>query len=338
MNNTSVMSGYTEAIANLPQEAFLGSLLFFSISSADVELATARRQLADLGLSTDGLRKNLRPVDAFRKASRDIAHRFGTLNSVRSELLVRSVGEDTEQAYQRLILERAEFKAGKKRQLVYEKVGELTFTRGRKKSGEYIGHGVEARRTTDYLGVTLTEEEDAWLTESLDTFQARYGHYLTHLDSHAVRSFVREYIYNLSGVLVKESGGLYFISQEHAADVAKLATWVKAVGSEFHHLPLLNLADQREMILQAFEEETVKEVERLMGEVSTILGDPGRTIEEKTFDSYALKAAELKEKMKEYHQMLGSRADRAALEIDTYGKQIMQLVGRIKAKPQAKAG
>lgn len=330
ITNTQAVSSYTDAIANLPEDAFLGSLLYFSISQADVNLANARRDLKAVGLDITGLRKNLRPVDAFRKATKEFEKRFPVHNNVRSELMVRSVGDDGEQSYRHLILERAEFKTGRKRRVFYEKVGELTFTRGVKKNGEYQDHGVEARRTTDHLTTSLTEEEDQWLTERLITFKDRYDHLLRYMDSHAVRTFVREAIYNLSGTCVKESGGLYFVKQKHATEIAKLQTWVKGVGSEFHSLPLLNLADQRAMIMEAFEDEAIKEVERLMGEVSKILLDPGRQIEEKTFDSYALRAAELTAKVKEYNQMLGSRADRAATEINIYSQQVLSLTGRIR--------
>jgi hypothetical protein len=138
---------------------------------------------------------------------------------------------------------------------------------------------------------------------------------------------------------VKESGGLYFVKQTHADEVAKLSTWVKSIGSQFHHLPLLNLADQRAMILEAFEDEAVTEIERLMTEVAEILKDPTRVIEEKTFDGYAIKAAELKKKMSEYTDVLGARSERAALEISTYTKQVFKLADRVKqpAKPQTSA-
>lgn len=324
------LQGYTQAIEALPDEAFLGNLLYFSISMADVNLHNAHRDLASMGLSTDTLRKNLRPVDAFRKTTKEFARKFKPVNGVRSELLVRPVGEDGEQAYRHLILERAVVRSGQKRRVFYEKVGEITFTRGVKKDGEYTGHGVEVRRTTDNLSDALTTEEDQWLTERLLTFEDRYNHLLNYMDSHAVRTFVREYIYALSGTCVKESGGLYFIKQDYADEVNKLATWVKSIGSEFHALPLLNLMDQREMILEAFEEETIKEVERLMSEVAKILTDPNRQIEEKTFDSYMEKGAALGAKVAEYNTMLGSRAERAATEISMYSQQVLSLAGRIR--------
>lgn len=337
MNRSTAINSYTSAIDNLPDEAFLGSLLFFSISQADVNLENARRDLTNAGLDTSTLRKNLRPVDAFRKASKEFGHKFKERDSIRSELMVRSVGEDDAQAHRHLILERAVYKQGKKRRVFFEKVGEIIFNRGFKKNGEYHNHSVEARRTDQHLNDALTLEEDQWLTEKLVTFEDRYNHLLNYMDSHAVRTFVREYIYNLSGTCVKESGGLYFVKQEYADEVNRLADWVKSIGSEFHTLPLLNLADQRAMILEAFEDEAVAEVERLMGEVGKILKDPDRKIEEKTFDAYADRAAELADKVKEYNSMLGARADRAKYEIEIYAQQVMGLTSRIREPKTTKA-
>lgn len=330
MTQTTVMAGYVDAINDLPPEAFLGSLLFFSISAADVNLEQARDALTNANLNTSQLRKNLRPVDAFRKAAKRFEKKFKTVNGVRSELMVRSVGEDGAQAYRQLILERAVVQAGKKRRVFYEKVGEITFTRGVKKNGEYEGHGVECRRTTDHLGNQLTLEEDQWLTEQLATFQDHYDHLLHYMDSHAVRTFVREYIYSLSGVCVKESGGLYFIKQDHADEVRRLAEWVRDIGSEFHALPLLNLVEQRDMILDAFEDETVSEVERLMTEVSKILANPDRKITEKTYDMYVDRATELASKLSEYNTMLDAKADRAQASISVFGQQVLTLHPRIK--------
>lgn len=331
--STSTINGYTDVVTNLPDEAFLGSLLWFSISRADVNLDDARTALAAAGLSTTTLRKNLRPVDAFKKASKEVAHKFNVKDDVRSEFLVRPVGEDGEQSHRHIILERAEMKAGKKRRLVYEKVGEIVFNRGTKKKGLYENYSVETRQATH---ITLTPDEQAWLDGTLDQakFEGRFEHLLTHMDSHAVRTFVREYVYELSGTCVKETGGLYFVAQEHAEEIKKLWAWVESIGSEFHVLPILDLKEQRQMLIDAFENETVQEVERLIGEVTKILSDPARTVEAKTFDAYGEKAAILTKKIDEYNKMLGARADRAAIEVQGYVQQVMTLAGRIR-EPKA---
>lgn len=327
---TQVLAKYEEAIEALPPEAMLGRLLWFSVSQADVNLDQARSELERLGLDTGNMRKVLRPVDAFRKASRDVAHKFKPIEGVRAEFMVRQAGEDDDQSHRHIILERAVNQAGRKRRIFYETVGQVIFTRGAKKQGEYSGYSVESRRTTMNLNTPLTEEEDNWLTSRLEDFEERFSHLLHFMDSHAVRSFVREYIDRLAGTCVKESGGLYFVKQEHADQIDALGQWVRSIGSEFHSLPLLNLAEQRQMIMEAFEDETVKEVDRLMGEVNKILSDPDRQIEEKTFDAYGLRAAELAKKVGEYNLMLGTRTERAQIEINTYTSQIMQLAGRIR--------
>lgn len=322
---------YEDAIANLPEGAFLGSLLWFSISQADVNLDTARAELANVGLNTDTLRKILRPIDAFKKASRDISKKFKPSAGIRSEILVRPVGEDGgEQAHRHLILERAVVSGGTARRISYDKVGQVVFNRGAKEKGEYFGYSVESRRTGGNMSSPLTDEEEAWLDSSLASFADRFDHLLHYMDSHAVRSFVRDYIERLSGTLVKESGGLYFVSQEHVEEVAALGTWVRSIGSQFHSLPLLNLVEQRQMIMDAFEDETIKEVERLMLEVQKILADPDRQIEERTFDTYGVRAAELTGKVQEYSDMLGNRADRAAAEISIYSQQVLALSSRIR--------
>lgn len=332
----TAVDNYTQAINDLPDEAFLGQLLWFSVSQADVNLKEARDHLTTLGLDTGNMRQILRPVDAFKKATREFAHKFKPVAGLRSEVMVRPVGEDGAQAYRHLILERAVVEGGRKRRVFYEKVGEVIFNRGTKKDGEYTDYSVESVRTTQNLGQPLTDAEDTWLTEHLANFQDRFDHLLHYMDSHAVRSFVRDYIGGLSGTCVKESGGLYFVRQEHAEVIGKLGEWVRGLGSQFHNLPLLNLAEQRSMIMSAFEDETVKEVERLMGEVATILSDPSRSVEAKTYDSYGVKAAELSAKVKEYNDMLGSRAERAATEINLYATQVLQLASRIKQPRSSK--
>lgn len=331
MSQTSIQGSYLQQIEALPPEAFLGSLVFFSISQADVELDDARAELTRLGLPLDGLRKNLRPTDAYRKASAAMARKFKEVDGVRAELLVRSLGEDAEQAYRQLILERVSTKEGRKRRVFYEKVASVTWNRGtRGSNGEYLGHSVESERTTHLLGSPLTAEEDEWLTVALRTFPDNYERMLTHLDTHAVRSYVRETIYDhLGGTCVKGSGGLYFVKQDHADIVARLGEWVRGVGSEFHSLPLLNLQDQREMILAAFEEETLEDVGKLQEEIARMI-KAGTPILAKTYDQFVEKAVVHAARARDYGTAMGRRAERAEIQIHMLHAQAMQLAHQVR--------
>jgi len=324
----AAIQSYTQAIANLPPEAFLGSLVFYTITQADVELKTAHDSIAALKLSTDGLRRSIRPTDAFAKAARECAHKFPTDGAVRSEVLVRPFGLDEDTVSQAMMLERFEQnKDGKKRRISYDKIAELTLVRGEREKGVYIGHGVEAVATE---GVALSSEELSWLLNTLDGFSYHYHHHLTHLDSHAVRSFLRGYIDRLEGVCVRESGGMYFVKQEHSDEIGRLASWVQAIGSKFDEIGLLDIPKNRRMILAALEDEAVTEIERLMLEVAEILKSD-RRIEPKTFNRYSVRAAELKEQLKDYSNRLGARAERADLEVSIFAQQLHKLLGRIAA-------
>lgn len=338
VTDTTTMRDYAQAIANLPEAAYLGSLVYFTISRADVELDKAKRDLGDVGLDTTLLKKELQPRHAFAKACRRFARKFKAADDVRSELLVRPAGDDDAQAYAQLILERVRMVKGEKRKIFFEKVGELTFTKGHRENGEVVGDGVDSRRTTGHLDrKDLTEEENDWLTERLALFAYDYDHLLNYMDSHAVRTFVREYIYRLRGTCVKESGGLYFVKQDQMEEVRKLAVWVDAIGSEFRTVELLNVADKREMIAQALEEETIGEVNRMMVEVAGILQNPDRKIEESTYEGYMHKAVDLSSKIQEYDNMLGQRATRAELEIGIFQQQVLALAARIKSSSTMQA-
>lgn len=339
------IDGYVDAVRNLPDEAFLGSLVFFSISGADVNLTHARANLIEAGLPLEGLRKNLRPVDAFIKAAKTLAVDAGERDGIRSEFLARSLGEDEVEVRRQIVLERAHVSlSGTRRRLNYLPVADVMFTRGVKKKGQYSGHGVSVMRRST-IGHELTDREEHILVNGTDplrptglaNFEKTYEHFLDFMDSHAVRTFVRTCIESLNGVQVKSSGGLYFIPQTNVELVTKLRDWVRSIGSEFHALPLLDLGEQRDMIIKAFEEEAYEELHRMAADVADILGQEDRTIESRTYEAYTKRGMEIATRVDDYAQMLGARATRADMEMGVFTSQLMALSSRIRAsrKPVA---
>lgn len=333
MVGTSTLNKYANEVAlKVPDEAILGNLVWFSVNQADVPLEKARKDLEALGLSTATLRKRLRPIDAFKKATNSLA-KGGILNDDGNEsnFLVRQVGQDAETSHRHVVLERVHVKSGKRRRLSFDKVAEIVYTRGTwdKKTNEVINDFLDVNVTLG-AGLELTKREAEWLNNNINAVPERFEHWKTHLDTHAVRTFVREYLYALSGVCVRESGGVYFVRQSHAATIGSLAQWVKSIGSDLHALPLLDLVDQRQMLLKAFEEETIAEVERLSAELSKILSNPDRSITEDTFAQYRDKASELIAKADEYSSMLGMKLKRSGTELEMFKMQTLQLASRVK--------
>lgn len=327
------IDAYAKSVGEIiPEEYLLGNILWFSISEADVHYETAKRELENRGLSTEYLRKRLRPIDAFKKAARDIERKFPMRDDgIQSRFMANPVGHDRETSHRHVVLERAHVATGKKRRLVYDTLTELVFHRGEiNEEGEYHGFRIDIiRKNLNLLDIELTDQEDAWLESMLNGMVSRFDHYRTHLDSHAVRSYVRDHLNGLFATCVKSNGGVYFVQQKHTDTVAALSDWVRSIGSEFHMMPLVDLGDQRQMVRDAYEDEVIGEVERLSSEIAKVL-NKGSTITEGTFDAYNDRVAELMGKHREYSEMLDDKLQMAQERIDIFKRQTLTLVDRIK--------
>lgn len=341
----SVITDYTKAAEELPAEYFLGRLVMFTISQADVELEQARQDMDDLGLQTNTLRKRLRHIDAFKKATNEVSVKFTRPNGSHHAFLVRRVGrDDADSARRHIVLERAIHEQGKRRHLVYDEVAEIIYDRGvRQKDGSIADDSitVAVRDLTVTAGYDLSEEERAWLEQHVgyavdgreigDNLRSRFDYLRTHMDSHAVRTAVRDYIVdNLAGILVKENGGLYFVAEKHADELTKLKQWVADVGSKMHTVPLLNILDQREMLIDAYENEMLDRVTSLTAEIDKILADGNRTITQDTFDEYVLQTSLLLAQTDDYADLLDNKLDTARVTLDSFKFKALSLASRVK--------
>lgn len=321
---------YEDFVNSLPGDALLGNLVWFTISNADVPFDKIHDDLAKYNLADHGLRKRIRPIDAFKKATKIVATNFGkTDDGVSSALLVRQVGQDSDLSYRHIMLERAEYKAGRKRRLVYEQVGEAILSRGSiDKDGKYTGYGLKVTRL-ERPDIDFTPAEDAWLDERMAQVSPTFHHMMTHLDSHAIRTFVREYLYALSAILAKENGGVYFVPQSRADELRRLQSWVESIGSSMDLMPLVNFDESREMLVDSFTEDALREVQQASSEITKILKDPNRSIRESTYDQYATQASELIKKLGDYRDLLGDKLEGAADQLTMFKMQLMELTDRI---------
>jgi hypothetical protein len=333
-NQSESLENYSAAAAAVPDEALLGSLVLFSIGGADVNLEEARQELTNLGLDTGPLRKRLRPIDAFKKATKELEKTFDVEDHVQLKFEVVQVGQDGETSHRHLIARRISTKPGQKRRVVYDASAEMVYHRG---SG-WVNGAVEDDRVEvvrrDPVGLDLNAEQEAWLAAGLSALAQRIEHWKTHLDSHAVRTYVRDYVTGLHAIQVAPNGGLYFIRQTHKEELGNLAEWVRSHGFEFRRIPLLDLVDQREMLADAFENEALAEVQRLSGEVDKILSDSGRKVRESTYDDYMTAYGELVIKAQDTAEMLNIRSEIATKQIATLKERVMKLTERIDYKKE----
>lgn len=328
VQRSHAVASYTGAAESLPAEYLLGSVLYFTISQLSISLADAREDLEYLGLPLDMLRKRLRPIDAFKKATKELEKKFGTDEGIRSVFMVRPAGEDEFSVHRFVVLERLKIEQGKKRRLAYEVVAEVRFHRGNllhyaKGDSEYVGHGIEVI-PKNVPGLVYTETEEEWLEESLRTLPERYRYWCTHLDEHAIRTYVREFIVNLGGTCLKESGSFYFLAQRHTKAVDALKHWLRSLGQEFNSFPLLDIAEQRDILRQAVAQETREEIERLQGQIAPALKGE-RKMRPATAQELLAKSGELLERAKEYEQLLDRDLEDTRDLLDVFKRQVWAL-------------
>lgn len=330
----TAIAQYNQAAANVPDEALLGQLVWYTISSTDISYDFALKELQARGLPTSAL-KPIRRVDAYRLATKELEHSFPIHDQVKLNVMVRSVTQDASAVERHVVCERVNSKKGERQRLAYDPSARLVYHRGTKgEDGKLQGDRVEViRHRPPLLEQALTAEQLQWMDDALDGLPDRFRHLSTHLGDHKVRNFVRETLKGFLAIPVRESGGVYFVAQKKADSLKSLADWVEAMGSRFHSTPLLDLVNQRAMLAQAFEDEAVKEIEQLAKEIDKILDDPNRRVEEETFDSYALQTAQLTKKANEYADLLGIRSEIAHERIQRFQKRTLDLAGRIEFKP-----
>jgi hypothetical protein len=343
MADSAQVFAYENAAANLPDEYFLGQIVAFTITEADVNLETMRDELAKSNLRDDTLKKRLRHIDAFKKATNEIATKFTKYADHQHSVMVRPVGQDAQESHRHVVFERAVFRVNQRRRVEHETIWRIMYDRGvRDRDGNIKDDSIHVEQQV-VPGLILEAEEKQWLDDTIGEegakLRERFDHYCTHLDSHGVRTFVRGYLDLLGAINVKGSGGggLYFVPQKHSGELRDLAGFIKSIGSHMHLIPLLDIVDQREMLAEAFVADTLDELRALSIEMGKILDNPTRTITEDTYDSYVSKAAELMTKASDYESLLDRNLESADLELQVFRVKTLSLASRIR-KPKSFGG
>jgi hypothetical protein len=140
------------------------------------------------------------------------------------------------------------------RRLTYGKVGEAVFYRAQT-HGRKMRIGSERFKLfVDNDALLLDEREP--MQSLIDKITSDYNRHIGHVDGMKVRQMVREYIKHLNAVSIKH--GVYFVHSSRVDELERLATLVDdriGNGCVMHLVPLVDLAEQREKIVEAFQVE-----------------------------------------------------------------------------------
>lgn len=196
---------------------------------------------------------------------------------------------------------------------------------------------VEFNRKTSSVNINV-KVWDPIGQETADHIKAEFESWKGHLNSYAVREWVRGAIVQMRATHVKPTGGIYFVAEEHEGSLEELESMVDKLGtSSVHYLPLVDTGKQREMLKAAFEAESIGEIDELLAEIGAVLGDPDKKITEKNYERLMSRFDNLGDKLDDYDNLLKSNLSGVSTRLSVFESQLRRLQPRIK-KAKAKEG
>lgn len=299
---------YLSGAGNLPEEAFVGSLLWFTVTKkAKVTVQDVEQRFSTYNLDPRYIPGLIAAANAFRKATGSEASEKHYLlaDGHNAHAFLRVLPSTREDMTRVVVRERVDT-AGKK--LDHEEVGRITFY----KQSRTGGPGSERVRFSLHDD-RLQDGERAHLEEYLNKINEDYDTYKTYLYDQPLRQMVREYVEGLNAVSVRPSGGLYFVHRSRWDEIRRLAEMVRGLHPDcaFVTAPLPDLPEMREMLVDAFQDEIVDEVTKL---VEAIQEDraAGKPVKAEALAKYSDVVRTIASRAEEHTRILEVSQDRTA--------------------------
>lgn len=248
------MFNVANAIAAVPREEqvpLIGHLVWYTISECLINRDDLRQHLRVAGLDERHMPPEIRPSDAFRKATKMLEQKLSSRNenAGRCNFLVRETAATKDEIERRLVVETVD---AKNRQLNYDAAAAVMTLD--KKTGSFSFYAAET-------------EFEGFCSQAAAEFEVLK----THHDSRAIRSMIYSALSGMAPVIVRPSGGVYFVPVQFQDELKKLVEFIRLLGqnSEGWMMPVMDQADMRDMV-------RLKVKEHLEGQVSLM----ARTIKE----------------------------------------------------------
>jgi hypothetical protein len=289
------LSGILNEHGQLPREALLGTLAIFTITDEQFSLPELTATWAQHNLPESLLPVPARPHDAFLKATSEVDDYEYRLDANRvAHVLVRDLVSDAEVVVRQLT---REIRDNEARKLDYGNVGTATFFRPHNGQGHRFTIRPEKRN--------LAEGEREAMNALLEEITRKYDRYCNYMDSAKVRMMVRGMLAELRALQIKPS--IYFVHASRMDELEKLQDVVNSLGGgcSMQLIPMVDLASQRDIIVEAFRNEAVANLEKVAKEIQRIRGSRKSV----TPEAYAKAKADFDEVMattREYTRLLGS--------------------------------
>lgn len=215
-------------VKNIGEQEVLGNLFWTSIGKQLVHVDDLKQNLIQSGLGEEWLPNQIRVVDAFRRATREVQTKKETNQAkVFKNYLVREVYSDTQFIQRNIVVE--------------------TVDQNDKRLGYKSESGIikldKKNRSISF------ETDDITIRELCLEAEQKFYLYRDHYSSQHMRVMVSKIMSSLAPTPMRPNGVIYFIPSTQTERLMKLVTLVRSLeNSEAFQVPVVNTSDNRFMV------------------------------------------------------------------------------------------
>lgn len=218
--------------AKQERDNLIGHLVWYSVSECLIDRTTLRSYLKRVGLDEGYMPMEIRPSDAFRKATKLLEQKLAPTAdpNIRCNYLVREMPVTKDEIERRLVVETVD---SENRRLDYNP-----------KAATFILE----KKTWAFSYYAATYELEKVCRQVASDFEI----FKTHHDSRAIRSMIYSMLANMAPINVRPSGGVYFIPIQYRLELEKMVSFVRLLGgqSEAWMMPVIDQREMRDMVRQ----------------------------------------------------------------------------------------
>lgn len=255
---------YIDTFGELPPDVLLGYMTYYSVADGEYDKTQMASEFARLGLSPAFLPADINPADAFEKATKALDNTRYTLNPPSGNqdhyavILMREAARDKTKIVRKAI---REIRDSKNSVLQYDEVAEFIFYKPVTRAGkvDYTSWRVRPTRTA----MPVSAEEDKAFDSLIQTFKDQFDRHLKYHDGQKIRTLLREYLVYLNAILMRPTGGIYFVHNTRSPEVLALQEFCTTLGvtrTALTLVPLPDLPTLRTEVVDVFQQEAFNDL------------------------------------------------------------------------------
>lgn len=290
----------------------IGDGVFWSINDVGVEPSTLRELFTENNLPTDVIPKDPKPEAGFRRAiyraQTRQSHRNLTAGKEDEQFLLRKIDEDSETIAWGVIEERKTQGAPTVNSLI-------TAT---------LDHHTVDRLTFDKQSGRIHSETNHDLSRIVSVlFEEEVGKF----NSHDILEVLRSMMDRFMAVPIRPSGGIYFVPDKYAEDLANLRKVISQIsqGSFIGVINLFGTPDSQEALTRSALEDLESSLNRLQDELNNFASTD--TTRRSTIDDRAERLRDLRERVEMYSSILGFAKSGLEQGLDAAEKTLGKMLG-----------